>query len=277
MLMQHNLNHEMKVIKAEKATDMKHMTHHATIWSFRNGQLSGRLDQHIVSECAQRQQHALRVKALLCALGQTQSLLVAFQGRFDAAATLVVKRHIGRQNRYGIGSLRTSNVQRGRHLLGRQRANQHARPAKVPSCFRHSTAMRLPWANIVGRGFDDPAKRALGPVRVLDPPGDCLGQAENPLPRILFRHDEIAPSKQPIADIQSPRTGIHADHRPCPFRLVQFQGRLSHLHQRRPRFEQCPVAHKEAINNHFLALGGRHAAQLPPRRWYCEAPLPLLD
>jgi hypothetical protein len=89
VLIRHNLNHVMKGIKAEKATDMKHITHHAqnaTLGSFRNGQPVACPDHHMVSECAQQHQHLLSVKALLIALGQPQSLLVAFQGRFDAAA-----------------------------------------------------------------------------------------------------------------------------------------------------------------------------------------------
>src|SRR5258708_20106368 len=101
VLIQHNLNHVMKGIKAEKATDMKHITHHAqyaTMWSFCNGQPSARPDHHIVSECAQKHQHLLSVKALLRALGQTQSLLVAFQGHFNPPPTLFVNPHVTPQN-----------------------------------------------------------------------------------------------------------------------------------------------------------------------------------
>ncbi len=83
------------------------------------------------------------------------------------------------------------------------------------------------------------------------------------MPRILFGHDLIAPSKQPIEIIQGPATGIHADNRPCPFRLVQLQSRLSRFHQRLQSLDQLDIAHKEAIHYHFLILGGQYVAHLP--------------
>src|SRR5260370_41435219 len=101
VLIQHNLNHVMKGIKAEKATDMKDVTHHAqnaTMWSFWNSQPATRPDHDIVSECAQKQQHLLSFEALLVAFGETQSLLVAFQRGFDPSPALIVQGHIGSQD-----------------------------------------------------------------------------------------------------------------------------------------------------------------------------------
>src|SRR5260370_29685252 len=124
VLIQYNLNHVMKGIKAEKATDMKDVTHHAqnaTMWSFWNGQPSTRPDHHIVSECTEKQQHLLSFKALLIAFGETQSLLVAFQRGFDPSTALIVKGHISSQDRDVISHLGTGAPEHLENLLTRQR------------------------------------------------------------------------------------------------------------------------------------------------------------
>jgi hypothetical protein len=78
LLIEHHLNQVMKGIKAEQATDVKditHHAHHATMGAFCNGQPSASPDHHIVGERAKQHQHVLGLKALLVALGQPQSPL----------------------------------------------------------------------------------------------------------------------------------------------------------------------------------------------------------
>ncbi len=108
---------------------MKHIAHHAQdaiALDLRAGQPPTCPDYHVVGQRAQQHQHVLCLKALLVALGEAQSLLVALEGGFDAPTALIIERHIGCQDGDGISRLRTGAPQHREHLLGRQRADQHA-------------------------------------------------------------------------------------------------------------------------------------------------------
>src|SRR5260370_1165019 len=92
-------------IKDEKATDMQDITYHAQHsiavqgW---DGQPAPRPDDDIVGQRAQQHQHLLGFKAFFAALAHAQSLLVAFESRFDSASSLIVEDHIGQQYRCRI-------------------------------------------------------------------------------------------------------------------------------------------------------------------------------
>jgi hypothetical protein len=81
--MQDNLNDVSQGVKAEQTTDMKHITHHAQdakVCYPRVGQPAARPDHDMVGQRAKQHEHVLRLKALLIAFGETQPLLVAFEG-----------------------------------------------------------------------------------------------------------------------------------------------------------------------------------------------------
>src|SRR6266567_4771222 len=252
-------------VKVEQAADMKHITHHAQdakTCYLRADQPAARPDHDIVGQRAKQHQHVLCLKALLIALGETQPLLVAFEGGFDAPTAQVIKGHIRQQDGNRVGCLRTRAAQHREHLFCRQRANQHAvSEGAVLSTTAHSNASHR--TDIAESWLGDPSKRAFGPDRVLDPLGDALGQAEHSRSRILFRHDKIAPRKQPIEIVQGPSTSIHADNGARAFRRIQFQGRLCCLHQRLQGLHQLDITGKETINDHLLIQSGQHAAHLP--------------
>jgi hypothetical protein len=118
------------------------------------------------------------MRVLIVALGQTQSLFVAFQGRFDPTATLVVKRDIRHQNCDGISDLRAFA-----QATTSRSARAFCEGAVFPATPHGNASHRT---DIASSGFGDPANRALGPDRVLNPLCDRLSQTENPLARILF-------------------------------------------------------------------------------------------
>ena len=93
-MIQDNLNDMAQRIEDEKATDMKDIAHHAQhpiVLQLGNRQPAASPDHDIVSQRAQQHQHLLGLKALLVAFGQPQSGFVPFEGRFDAASTLIVE------------------------------------------------------------------------------------------------------------------------------------------------------------------------------------------
>lgn len=243
--------------------DIAHHTQDAITMDFWAAQPATCPDHHVMGQRAKQHQYMLRLKALLVAFGETPPLLVALETGFDASPTLIIEVHIGRQDGDRISRLRAGAVQHGEYLLSRQRADQHAiGEGAILSATAHCQAPDR--AHIAGRGFGHPAEGALGPVRVLNPLGNRLDQAQHTSPRILLGHDLIAASQQPIEVIQSPGTSIHADNRACPFRLVQLQSRLSCFHQGLQSLDQLDIARKEAIHRHFLILAGQYAAHLPP-------------
>jgi len=86
-LIQDNLNDLSQGVKADQATDMKDIAHHAQdaiVLDLRAGQPPTCPVHYVVGQRAKQHQHVLRLKALLRALGEAQSLLVAFQRSFYA-------------------------------------------------------------------------------------------------------------------------------------------------------------------------------------------------
>src|SRR5437667_6629713 len=95
-----NMGH---LIKEQETTDMKDVSNHAqhSIPVQFGRWLAQPLacpDDHIVSQAAQQNQNLLCFKALFVPLGQTQSLLVSLQGRFNTPTSLIVKVDIGQQD-----------------------------------------------------------------------------------------------------------------------------------------------------------------------------------
>src|SRR5215472_11111733 len=65
--------------------------------------------------------------------------------------------------------------------------------------------------------FAERAKGAFGPLRVLDPLGHGVGQAQHPLAHIILGQDLILAGEQPIEVITGAGTRIHPDERARPF------------------------------------------------------------
>jgi len=94
ILVQDKSNNRATGIKAEQATDMKDIPHHAqdaTLLDLGNGQPLACPDHYIVRQRAEQCQHVLGLKALLVAFGEAQPLLVAFEAGFDAAPALIAR------------------------------------------------------------------------------------------------------------------------------------------------------------------------------------------
>src|SRR6266516_4360257 len=97
--------------------DIAHHAQNAIALDLRTGQPPTCPDHHVVGQRAKQHQHMLRLKALLSAFGEAQSLLVALEGGFDAPTTLIIERHIGCQDGDGISRLRTGASQHRKYLL----------------------------------------------------------------------------------------------------------------------------------------------------------------
>ncbi len=124
---------------------MKHITHHAqdaTALDLRAAQPATCPDHHIAGQRTQQHQQVLRLKTLLIALGETQPLLVAPEGGFDAFPVQIVEGNIRRQDGNGISGLRARALQHREYLLSRQRADQHAvGEGTVLSATAHGNAL----------------------------------------------------------------------------------------------------------------------------------------
>ncbi len=84
--------------------DMKDITHHsqhAIGPQLGNRQPATSPDDRIMGQTAKQHHHLLGFKALFVAPGQTQALLVALQGGFNAPTSLIVERHVGQQGLLG--------------------------------------------------------------------------------------------------------------------------------------------------------------------------------
>src|SRR2546425_13014760 len=100
-VIQDNLNQRARGIKAEQATDVKDITHHAQdpkVSHLESEQPVASPNDHIVSQRTEEHRHVLRLKALLIAFGQSQPLLITFQRGFDPASTLIIKGDISQQD-----------------------------------------------------------------------------------------------------------------------------------------------------------------------------------
>ena len=131
----------------------------------------------------------------------------------------------------------------------------------VPSCRRQHTAMRLPRANIAESLLGDPAKRALGLVRVLDPRGDRFGQVQHALPR--------ASSQLRSYRVPQP-AAVRARFASSSCKVVSAASTKGCK-----ALPQLDIARKEATGDHFLRLGGKPPAHLPSPAVLARGLVPL--
>jgi hypothetical protein len=82
--------------------DIAHHAQHAEVLQGGARQPVPRPDDHSVSQAAQEHQHLLGCKALFAAFFDAKSLLVALEGGFYTAATLIVEADVGQQHRCRI-------------------------------------------------------------------------------------------------------------------------------------------------------------------------------
>lgn len=144
ILVQDQLNNTPRCIRAEKVANMKDIAHHAhdaVILQLRNGQPAARPHNHIVSQGAEQHQHLLRFKTFFAASRHAQSLLVAFERRFNTSPALIVESQIGHQNGQWINHERDGLLGQLQYIASREGREQNASgPLSVRLARTHGKA-----------------------------------------------------------------------------------------------------------------------------------------